>query len=260
MNDSIVKIEKVSFIRNDRIILDKVDLDIHAGENWVILGKNGSGKTTLINILFAYTWPTEGTVTVFREQYGRTPTREIQKRIGILQGSHQEDRIQRGLTVRDILSTGLLKSIGFYGELNEGEKGKVESLIKNNPWIKDPEQNYSSLSSGEKEKVLLLRALLAEPEILILDEPCASLDISAREDFFLLLYQNKYKVKTIILITHRTDEIPDFFTHALLLKEGKVLASGVLEKVLTDDSLSNLYGMNIQLIKSEGQYFTRVIR
>jgi iron complex transport system ATP-binding protein len=256
----LLELSKVSFTRNERDILKNISPSINRNENWVILGKNGSGKTTLINILFGYLWPTSGKVKVIGKTYGDYPLREIQKKIGILQSSFQEDRLQRNLTVRDVISSGLLNSIGIYSDLTEQENNKIDILIQNNPWIKDKDQLYGLLSSGEKKKVLLLRALVSDPEILILDEPCSSLDLAAREDFFSLLETYKQNGHCMILITHRTDEIPDYFNYALLLKEGEIIASGIKKEVFNSENLSKTYGIKVQLIEKNNQYFTNVIR
>ena len=255
-----IELKQISFVRNERYILENISLSIHKNQNWVILGKNGSGKTTLINILFGYLWPTYGSVRIAGETYGEYPLSELQKKIGILQSSYQEERLQRSLTVKDIIASGLLNSIGIYSELSPEESEKLELLLANNSWIKNPNQLYSLLSSGEKKKVLLLRALIANPEILILDEPCSSLDLAAREDFFSLFEKYKADGRCIILITHRTDEIPDYFDYALLLREGKIIASGLKEEVFNSKNLSLTYGVNVELIEKNGQYYTNVIR
>jgi len=256
----LLKLEKVSFIRNDRFILKDIDLSMESGQNWVILGKNGSGKTTLINLLYGYLWPTSGKVSVFEKTYGEYPIKLIQSKIGILQSSHQEERLQRNLSVKDVISSGLLNSIGIYSELTQSQLEKIDQLIESNTWIKDSTQNYSLLSSGEKKKVLLLRALISEPEILVLDEPCSSLDLAAREDFFSLLESYRRYAKLIILITHRTDEIPIYFNYALLLKEGQIVASGRKNEIFNSNNLTEVYGVNVELIEKDGIFFTNIVK
>ena len=255
-----LELKNVSFVRSDRYILRNINISIEPNQNWVILGKNGSGKTTLINLIFGYHWPTVGIVKVFGKTYGEFPVRNIQRRIGILQSYYQEERVQRNLSVKEVIATGLLNSIGIYSDLNSSQEEKLELILKKNLWIKNPDQNYSLLSAGEKKKILLLRALISDPEILILDEPCSSLDLSAREDFFALLEAYKLNGRTIILITHRTDEIPNYFNYALLLKDGEIVASGLKEKIFTSDNLSNTYDLKVELIERSGQYFTNVIK
>ncbi len=255
-----VELNNVSFVRDGRYILNDISISIERGQNWVILGKNGSGKTTLINLIYGFLWPTVGNIKIFGKVYGEYPIRELQKKIGILQANYQEERIQRNLTVRDVISTGLLNSIGIYSELTPTQNDRVDFYLKENTWIKDPGQNYSLLSSGEKKKILLLRALISDPDLLILDEPCSSLDLSAREDFFELLNKHKNSSRSIILITHRTDEIPTYFDYAMLINKGEVIASGLKREIFTSENLSNTYEVKVDLLEKNGQYYSNVIR
>lgn len=253
---SVVKLEEISFIRNGRKILDGINLKILEKENWVFLGTNGSGKTTLVNIIYGYLWASSGSVYLFNQKYGEIVLPNIQKQIGILQSSHQESMLQKRLTVVDVLGTGIFSTIGYYRSLTPEDETKIEKILSFNNWIKDKQQMYSTLSSGEKKKLLLLRALINEPKLLILDEPCSSLDIAAREDFFLLLrdYQKKLNFLTI-LITHRTEEIPKNFSHIMMLKDGSVLTSGKIEEKLNSENLKNLYDLHVNLTKINDRYY-----
>ncbi|MCB1194056.1 MAG: ATP-binding cassette domain-containing protein [Leptospiraceae bacterium] len=257
---NIVQLDKISYYRQNRKILDNINLNIQKDQNWVFLGGNGSGKTTLVNILYGYLWATSGTVCLFGKLFGEVPLSEIQKRIGILQSSHQGAMLQKRLSVKDVLATGILSTIGYYGSITDEDEKKIQNMIESNQWIKNKDQNYSTLSSGEKKKLLLLRALIRDPELLVLDEPCSSMDITAREDFFSFLkeYRNKLGFPTI-LITHRTDEIPSYFSHVLMLKEGKVLISGTLQDTMTDKNLSELYSIPIRIQKIGNRFYSHVI-
>ncbi|MBE7412206.1 MAG: ATP-binding cassette domain-containing protein [Leptospiraceae bacterium] len=251
----IIELKDIIFIRNQKIILNKINLTIHQGENWVFLGKNGSGKTTLLNIIYGSLWPTSGVIKVFGKEYGNIPLNEIQKKIGILQSEHQSERLQRNLTIEDIVSTGIFSTIGVYFEMEKTQKKVVQKVLKKFGWLKRKEENYSNLSSGEKKKILLLRAIISNPKILILDEPCSSLDISAREDFFEILNQiRKRKNFTSILITHRPDEIPEFYTHAALIKDGRLISSGEIEGQFTDKKLSEIFSLSLKVLKKNRRF------
>lgn len=252
---TVISIRNLSWETHDKKVLNSIHWEIYANEHWVLLGRNGSGKTSLINFLYGYSSPTSGEIIIFGKKHGEFSLRELQKKIGILESSHQEKRLQRTLTVRDILATGLLSTIGLYADLANWQLEKLESMIRENPWL-NPEQNFESLSAGEKKKILLLRALINEPEVLILDEPCSSFDMHAREDFFQLL--NEYYTKrkfTSILITHRVDEIPSFYTHAFLLWKGECIAQGKIQEVFTEKNLSKTFELNLHVTRMYGKYF-----
>ncbi len=250
-----IELKNISYIRNEKNILSKINLTIQKGENWVVLGKNGSGKTTLLNIIYGMTWPTSGLVKIFGKEYGNFPLKEIQRKIGILESDHQAERLQRNLTVEDIVSTGFFSTIGVYFEMNEHQKRKVRKFLKNFGWLKRKDENYSLLSSGEKKKVLLLRSIISKPEILILDEPCSSLDISAREEFYKILREVKQKSEfTSILITHRPDEIPEFYSHAALIREGKIISAGKIKNQFTDENLSKTFGLKLKVLYRNNRF------
>lgn len=245
--------KNVSFIRNDFAILDKINFQVLENENLLILGKNGSGKSTLLNLIFGFFWATSGYIKIFEKTYGEFPILEVQKKIGTLLPNLWEDRINRNITIEEVLLTGFDNKLGIYSEYKKENYLELEKIYSENSWIKDKNRTYSKCSSGERKKILLLRALLLKPEILILDEPCSSLDISSKLEFFEIL--EKQTLSSIILITHNLDEIKPYFHKTLFLKEGKILDFGETKKVLNSQNLSNAYDKNLILQELNGVYF-----
>lgn len=255
----ILNFESVTYVRNKSTILNNVSFSLNENDSLVILGRNGAGKTTLINLLFGYYWPTSGSISVFGETYGDSPMAPIQNQIGIVQSNHQETLLQR-LTTIEMVVTGLIGTLGLYKEISEPQMEEAYSLLSQIGMESKKDQPFQTLSSGEKMKVLLLRAMGKGKRLLILDEPAAALDLTARVDFFLSCESMKSKDPNLtrILITHRLDEIPESFQKLLLLKEGKILAFGDKKKVLTSENLSNLYDLPLALQEQNGQYSVSV--
>lgn len=259
MNE-VVLFDSVSFVRNDKKILDNINFSLNQGDSLAIIGRNGAGKTTLINLLFGYSWPTTGSISAFGETYGETPMAPLQNRIGMVQPGHQESLLQR-LTTFEMVLTGVIGTLGLYKEPTKNQELTAESLLNSIGLSHKINQTYATLSSGEKMKVLLLRAFGVGKDILVLDEPTATLDITARTDFgksLLQLKKNNPRL-TRILITHRIEEIPEDFSKVLLMKEGKVLSFGAKNQVLTDKNLSDLYDLDLQVNEKKGQYSVTVL-
>ena len=256
----VIRFDSVSFIRNDKLILKDVQFSLNQGESLAIIGRNGAGKTTLINLLFGYLWPTSGSVSAFGETYGDTPMAPLQNKMGIVQPGHQETLLQR-LTCLEMVLTGVIGTLGLYKEPTLEQIQTANDLLQSIGLNEKANQLYTTLSSGEKMKVLLLRAFGEGKELLILDEPTAALDLTARVDFgrSLALLKRKTPNLTRILITHRIEEIPEDFHKVLLLKEGTVLAFGDKSKVFTDTHLSELYDLPLSVSKKKGQYHITVL-
>ncbi|PJZ29804.1 ABC transporter ATP-binding protein [Leptospira kmetyi] len=253
--DSLLSVEEISYKPTGKTILDRVSFEIEENEHCVLLGRNGAGKSTIVNLIYAMIWATSGTIRLFHETYGETAIQDLRKRIGILDASQQENSLQRKLTVLDVVLTGLFHTIGYYRDPNPEEESKALRILTEANLIAKKDQFYSTLSSGEKKKILFLRSLVSEPDLLILDEPCSSLDLSAREDFlgFLKEYHSKRNF-TSLYITHRPEEIPEFYTKAVLLKEGKVVHTGPIETCFTEDHLQNLYDLSLQVNRINGTW------
>jgi iron complex transport system ATP-binding protein len=237
-----IQIQNLSYLRNDDVILDQVNLEIKQGEQWIILGRNGAGKTSLINMIYGYSWPTSGIIKVFGIEYGSEPLRQIQEEIGILQSNQQSNLLQRNLTSLEIIISGLHSNLGIYREITEIEISSAKKLLEEQSLLHLSERNFQILSSREKSKILLLRSIIRKPKILILDEPTSSLDLKACYEFFNLLQSiiEKYKI-TCVQIVHRLEDIPKYFTHIAMMKQGRIVQSGLIDSILNLKNLSSLY-------------------
>lgn len=260
MRDTILNFSNVSFVRNDISILNQISFSLSESDSLAIIGRNGAGKTTLINLLYGYLWPTSGEISIFGELYGNSPMVPIQNQIGMVQSNHQETLLQH-LTTIEMVLTGFLGTLGLYKEVNSSQVSAAEQLLISLKMDSKKDQPYKTLSSGEKMKVLLLRAMGQGKRLLVLDEPAAALDLTARVDFFSSLETLKFKNPNLtrILITHRLEEIPKHFNKVLLLKNGNILAFGEKEKVLTSENLSLLYELPLFVSIQNGQYTVSVI-
>ncbi|TGK00792.1 ATP-binding cassette domain-containing protein [Leptospira semungkisensis] len=251
----LLSLHGIKFYRSGTPILDGVDLQISSGEHWVLLGRNGAGKTTLVNLIYGSVWPTAGRINLFGETFGETPLQVLRYKIGILDSSQQESALQKGLTVHDVLLTGFFHTIGFYRESDPWEEKEAERILEENGFGAKRNQLFRTLSSGEKKKVLFLRAMCTSPEFVILDEPCSGLDLTAREDFIDFLDEyKKNRNFTSIYITHRIDEIPPFYEHAALLKSGKILFSGNILDAFTSEKLTQLYDRKVVVENKNGTW------
>jgi len=242
-------------VEREAVILEAIDWAVERGQHWVILGANGSGKTSLLSALTGYMPPTGGEISVLGETYGRADWRELRKRVGIVSSAIQQ-LVEGHQTSLDTIIGGRHAVIGMWGEVRSSERSQAEKLlrlieavaIRNRPW--------RVLSQGERQRVLIGRALMARPELLILDEPCAGLDPVAREHFlqFLSRLAQTRHTPTLVLVTHHVEEIIPAFSHVLLLRKGEVLAAGPKSKVLTSRLLSHAFGASVELRHQRSRY------
>jgi iron complex transport system ATP-binding protein len=255
----IVRLDHVSFIRNGNKILGDINLCIDQGQHWAIIGQNGSGKTSLISIINGYHQPSQGKACVLGRKFGSTDLRELRLHIGEC-SSEIRNMIHQWEPVRDIVISGKFASIGLYETPSAKDNERVSDLIDIFGLSGMAGRKFSTLSDGEKQKTLLARALMSEPELLLLDEPCSGLDIKAREE--LLTAVQKMTVMregpTLIYITHHIEEILPSITHVLALKKGKVIASGEKEQVVTNEVLSRTFEVPVELHKKGGRLWVMV--
>jgi len=240
-------------------ILDNIHWRMEEGENWAILGSNGSGKTSLLNVLMGYEHPSSGRFMVLDHPFGTIPWDEIRRQIGIVSITVSQ-RIQPDQITENIVISGKRALINSWAPITEKEKEEASRwlyLVGIDHLAKRP---WGVLSQGERQRLMIARALIIRPKILILDEPCAGLDPVARENFLEFMQHiltEEFKIPTV-LVTHHVEEIMPMFTHALLMKSGQVKTAGQKETVLTSKQLSETFKASITLRSSRKRYFLQI--
>ncbi|CAG7655294.1 ABC transporter ATP-binding protein [Paenibacillus allorhizosphaerae] len=241
-NRFVIDIQTATYRRENKTLLNNVSWQVREQEHWAILGLNGSGKTTLLNMINGYIWPTTGTVSVLSEAFGTIDLRELRKSIGWVSSSLQEKLYGRDLT-QDVVLSGKYATIGLYDRPESDDYDKASALMEQLGCKKLWDRPYVTCSQGEKQKVLIARALMAWPRLLILDEPCNGLDLFSRETLLSGVDQLAAgnDAPTILFVTHHTEEILPIFRHTLLLRRGEVYGAGETMKLLTPDLLSGFF-------------------
>ena len=245
--------------RGGTVILRDVNWRVARGQHWVILGANGSGKTSLLSALTGYLMPTTGEISVLGETYGESDWRELRKKIGLVSSSVRQMMADDEPALETVAS-GKYAMIDFWGRLTRGEKTQALKLLRQIECEHLAERQWRVLSQGERQRVLIGRALMAKPRVLILDEPCAGLDPAARERFlqFLQRLGAQRHSPTLVLVTHHVEEIVPVFSHVLVLKNGSVLASGRKTDVMTAKNLSGAFGVKLRLEFRRGRHALKI--
>ncbi|WP_295789901.1 ABC transporter ATP-binding protein [uncultured Microbacterium sp.] len=247
--------------RNARDIVSHVDWTVRDDQRWVVLGPNGAGKTTVLQLADTLLHPTSGAVTILGERLGRTDVFELRPRIGFA-SSAMARRVPPEETVLDVVLTAAFSVVGRWREDYDDidERRALRVLAE---WKLDhlADRTFGTLSDGEQKRVQIARAVMTDPELLLLDEPTASLDLGAREELLALLsgYAQAPTTPAMVMVTHHVEEIPVGFTHVLLLRDGEVVASGPLDEALTAENLSATFGLQITLTREAGRYAARAV-
>jgi iron complex transport system ATP-binding protein len=254
-------VENLRIERDGTVILRDVNWCVQRGEHWAILGANGSGKTSLLSALTGYLMPTSGEISVLGETYGRSDWRELRKKIGLVSSSIRQ-MMSEDEPALEAVASGKYAMIDFWGRVSRADKTAAMR------WLKRVECDYLAgrpwrvLSQGERQRVLIGRALMARPRVLILDEPCAGLDPAARDHFlqFLQRLGARKNSPALVLVTHHVEEIMPVFSHVLMLKAGDVLAGGFKADILNSRNLSRAFSVPMRLGKAAGRYTLKVTR
>jgi iron complex transport system ATP-binding protein len=242
-------------VERDAVILARIDWRVEAGQHWVILGANGSGKTSLLSTMTGYLPLTAGSISVLGETYGKTDWRDLRTRIGIVSSAIQQ-LMPGHETALDAIVSGKRAMIGLWGDTATDDRTRALDILRQIKAEALADRPWRFLSQGERQRVLIGRALMAQPELLILDEPCAGLDPVAREQFlqFLQRLARDAGAPSLVLVTHHVEEIMPGFSHVLILKGGCVLASGAKGRVMSAAHLSEAFGAPIRLSEAGGRY------
>lgn len=255
---SVAELAGVSVRRGTTLLLDDVNLSIDEGQRWVVIGPNGAGKTTLLSILATHLYPTKGVVGILGEVLGAVDVFELRPRIGLTSPTVAH-RIPARERVRDVVVSASYAVNGRWREhYDEMDFDRAGRLMDYFGVVELADRTYGTLSEGERKRVEIARAMMTDPELLLLDEPGAGLDLGGRERLVSTLAQlcaSPY-APTTVLVTHHVEEIPAGITHTLLLSGGRVAASGPIGEVLTDELMSAVYGMPLRIEQADDGRWT----
>ncbi|MFC0214692.1 ABC transporter ATP-binding protein [Paenibacillus chartarius] len=254
-----IKLSNINFIREQRHILHDVNLHIREGENWVVLGRNGSGKTTILEMVNGYHFPSSGTVEVLGHRYGTVDLRELRRSIGYISQSLFE-KLNRADPVWEVMATGAYAYLRFYQEIPEEARLKALELLERVGLSHLKDQPLGTLSQGERKKVMLARSLMADPKVLIMDEPCSGLDLYERERMLKSVQELCGHGITVLYVTHHIEEIMPLFTHVALIEQGRIIAAGPKHEVLKPELLLRVFDVPLELEWFQGRPWAKVIQ
>jgi iron complex transport system ATP-binding protein len=257
--DIAIQVAGVRLVEQGTPVLHDVEWTVDARDRWVVLGPNGSGKTSLLRVLSFQRAPSSGTVTVLGDTYGAVDVRVARRRIG-LASSALLQRLRPTLTAREVVVTGLDAAWEpWWGTYDDADQARAEALLDFVGCAGHADQPIATLSEGERKRLLVARLLMAEPELLLFDEPCAGLDLGGREALVALLGElARDGGRPIVMVTHHLEEVPPGFTHALLLREGRIVAAGPIAATLTSAAVSSTFGLEVVVDTDGDRYAARI--
>ncbi|MFJ5179123.1 ABC transporter ATP-binding protein [Streptomyces griseoviridis] len=257
----VLRAEDVHVVRDGRPILQEVSLTVRGGEHWALLGANGAGKSTLLSLLGALVHPTRGTVDVLGRRLGRVDLRELRTYVGHVDPRHP---LHEPLRVRDVVLTGLTNSVAPVPRWRPTpeQEARADRLIATLGLTDRREARWPTLSQGQRGRTLIARALMPDPRLLLLDEPATGLDLPGREQLIGALdaLREEHPELATVLVTHHLEELPPGTTHAMLLRDGRVLARGAVDDVLTGDQVGKCFDLPLALDRHDGRWSVRIRR
>jgi iron complex transport system ATP-binding protein len=262
VSDEVLKLRGVSVRRDASLLLRNVDWEAHEDERWIVIGPNGAGKTTLLQVAATIMFPTEGTVDVLGGRLGEVDVFDLRPRIGLTSAALAE-RVPAGEKVIDLVLTASYAILGRWKEeYDSADVTRAVELLDALGCAHLIRRRFSTLSEGERKRVQIARAMMPDPEMLLLDEPAAGLDLGGREDLLrrLTALARDPKAPMMVLVTHHVEEVPDGFTHAMLLRRGSVLASGPIAEVFTARNLSRCFGVPLEIEYRQNRWTAWAVR
>ena len=253
-----VRLDRVTVVRNGTALLDEISWEVAVGERWAVLGPNGSGKTTLLKVVGSALWPTSGTVEILGERLGHVDMRELRQRIAVVSASVSRT-LRPELPALDVVLTGRHAALEtWWHEYTDVDRAEARSLL-DDAGFGFPgfaERPFGLLSEGERQQVLLARALMSNPELLLMDEPAAGLDLGARERLLgrLAALAGDTTVPPLVLVTHHLEEIPPGVTHAALMRGARLVAAGPVGEVLSGSAVSEAFGVHVSVEHHAGRW------
>lgn len=256
---AVAELTGVDVRRGTAVLLHDIDFTVDEGERWVVIGPNGAGKTTMLSLLAAQTHPTSGVVELLGDYMGAVDVFELRPRIGVASSSIAH-RIPSREKVKDVVVSAAYGVMGrwreVYDSMDYGRASQLISLMR----VDDlAERTYGTLSEGERKRVEIARSLMTDPELLLLDEPGAGLDLRGREILVQILSQlcHDPEAPAIVMVTHHVEEIPDGITHAVLMADGEMVAQGPIDDVLSDENLTKTFDMPLHITKTDQRWTAR---
>jgi iron complex transport system ATP-binding protein len=258
---AVVELAGVTVVRTDARLLDGIDWTIDEADRWVVIGPNGAGKTTLLQILAAQVHPTAGVAGLLGDVLGAVDVFELRPRIGLTSAA-LADRLPKSERVSDVVVSASYAVLGrWIEEYDELDHERAAALLSELGIAHLADRTFGTLSEGERKRVQIARALMTDPELMLMDEPAAGLDLTGREQLVRSLSSiaTAAGAPAMVLVTHHVEEIPPGFTHALLLKQGRVVAAGPIDQALTAETLSETFDLALTLTHEDNRYTARAL-